>query len=278
MYFNFESKTHLEVLELTHNTFLSNSEEPLECLILFLVKGKLEIDNAEGKTTMNKNSCLISNKTQAIDFRSDEKILGYAALFSSQFLSNQIELKSSRVFTDLFIQNQYTIVKIDQSEVSSFKEIWRLLLDAFTTNKRFFHIEIIYHIFNLLYCYIAEAYLSNKSHPSLRLSQSKTKLVIDFYRELEGNFTEYREIKFYAEKLFVSKVHLSRTIKEITGKTVRQIINENILWEAKKLLEAKLMNISEIAEKLNFSSVSSFSIFFKRQCGLNPSEFRRKIK
>ncbi|MDR2008969.1 MAG: helix-turn-helix domain-containing protein [Bacteroidales bacterium] len=83
------------------------------------------------------------------------------------------------------------------------------------------------------------------------------------------------QVSFYADKLHISPIYLSRVIKEITGKTSIKVISDNILMEAILLLRNHQLTIQQIADKLNFSDQASFSKFFKKNTRKSPVEYRK---
>lgn len=66
--------------------------------------------------------------------------------------------------------------------------------------------------------------------------------------------------------------------KEITGQTIGQYITARRVEIAKNLLLDNTVPISEISERLGFSSQRYFSTFFKQQTGMSPSAFRKNAK
>lgn len=98
-----------------------------------------------------------------------------------------------------------------------------------------------------------------------------------FKELLAESFTEHREVHFYAEKLFVTPKHLSQIVKNETGKTVSEIINEIVCLEAKVLLQTKALSIAEISVQLNFATATFFGKFFKRNTGMSPLEYRKGL-
>jgi AraC family transcriptional activator of pobA len=98
-----------------------------------------------------------------------------------------------------------------------------------------------------------------------------------FKELLSENFKEHREVHFYAEKLFVTPKHLSQVVKDETGKTVSELINEIVCLESKVLLQTKSLNISEISLHLNFATPTFFGKFFKRNTGMSPLEYRKGL-
>ncbi|MFA8434960.1 MAG: helix-turn-helix domain-containing protein [Marinifilaceae bacterium] len=103
-------------------------------------------------------------------------------------------------------------------------------------------------------------------------SRSK-KLTLDYMKLVGLHFREQRSLSFYAERLSVSSKHLSETVKKVTKKTAKELINISLIDEARLLLAERKLNIAAIAEQLNFSDQFSFSKFFKRHTNMSPSAF-----
>jgi len=99
-------------------------------------------------------------------------------------------------------------------------------------------------------------------------------IFIGFLRLLPLHFAEHHDIAFYAERLNISTVYLSRVVRQVTGRTVIDYINQFLVMEASFLLRTSDLSISQIAGQLHFSDLASFSKFFSRQKGVSPKEFR----
>jgi len=81
----------------------------------------------------------------------------------------------------------------------------------------------------------------------------------------------------FAEHLSVHTNHLNRALKETTGKTTTEWIAEKITAEAKALLRHSNCDIAEIGYCLGFEHASNFNIFFKKQTGQTPNQFRKAV-
>ncbi|MBR5831620.1 MAG: AraC family transcriptional regulator [Bacteroidales bacterium] len=101
-------------------------------------------------------------------------------------------------------------------------------------------------------------------------------IVIDFISMLKQNYKQHRDANFYAEKLCLTPKYLSTLIKEHTGKTLHEWIDEYVTTESKALLRSTKITIDQISNNLNFPSQDTFSKFFKRVVGISPSEYRKK--
>ena len=99
--------------------------------------------------------------------------------------------------------------------------------------------------------------------------------VRDFMHLVHQNFRTERGVSFYASKLFISPKYLSQIIKESTGRSAAEWIDEYVIIEAKNLLRFSGKNIQQVAYDLNFPNQSSFGKYFKNLTGMSPTKFQR---
>ena len=64
-------------------------------------------------------------------------------------------------------------------------------------------------------------------------------------------------------------------VRQVTGRTVVDYINQMLLMEASFLLQTSRLSITQIADRLHFADTPSFSKFFHRMKGVSPKEFRK---
>jgi AraC-like DNA-binding protein len=88
-------------------------------------------------------------------------------------------------------------------------------------------------------------------------------------------YSKERAVKFYADKLFISPKYLSLLVKEATGRSAANFIDEFVVLEAKNMLRFSGKNIQQIAYALNFSNQSSFGKYFKHLTGMSPTEYQK---
>ena len=76
-----------------------------------------------------------------------------------------------------------------------------------------------------------------------------------------------------ADEVGISRVHLHRKMKELTGQTPHDFIRNIRLKKAATLLSSGDMNVSEVMYACGFSNAASFSTVFKKLYGVSPREY-----
>ena len=87
---------------------------------------------------------------------------------------------------------------------------------------------------------------------------------------IKTNFSD-----FLSEKLNHDYTYLSKLFSEVQGTTIAQFIISHKIERIKELIIYDELNITEIAWKMNYSSVAHLSSQFKKVTGLSPSHFKQ---
>lgn len=80
-----------------------------------------------------------------------------------------------------------------------------------------------------------------------------------------------------ASQLNLSPRYLSDLLKQETGKTAIELIHIYLINEAKNRLVAHDQSVSEIAYELGFENLPYFSRLFKKETGLSPNQFKKRL-
>jgi AraC-like DNA-binding protein len=104
----------------------------------------------------------------------------------------------------------------------------------------------------------------------------KEEIMAKFLLAVSENFRQERQVAYYAQKLCITPKHLSSVVKEISGRTAGDWIENYVIMEAKVLLKTTDMTIQEIALYLNFANQSFFGKYFKHHTKDSPTTYRKK--
>lgn len=89
-----------------------------------------------------------------------------------------------------------------------------------------------------------------------------------------GSSRQNREVAYYAEQLNVTPKYLTETIKRVTGNSVSFLIDSYTVPILKEYLDNPDLSVSQIAERMCFSSLSYFSRYVTKHIGLSPTKYR----
>ena len=80
-------------------------------------------------------------------------------------------------------------------------------------------------------------------------------------------------VDMIADEVGISRVHLHRKMKELTGQTPHDFIRNIRLKQAANLLANQNVNITEVMYACGFNNAASFSTIFKKFYGMSPREY-----
>lgn len=143
------------------------------------------------------------------------------------------------------------------------------------TSHRFYHemLKLQMEVFLLEMWHIFEDELDRKK----RSFQSGT-LYERFLQLVQQHCMKEREVRFYSDRLSITPKYLNYICKVNTRITASEWIQRYAKERIVLLLQNKELNISEIADEMDFSSRSFFTRYVKKLLGVSPSEFRNRVK
>ncbi len=108
-------------------------------------------------------------------------------------------------------------------------------------------------------------------------NDNSSRIFLRFLSLAHDNALREREVSFYADRLCISPKYLSEVSRTVTSLPASQWIMFYSSFELLALLNDTSRTLSEIAEVMNFRSISAFSRYTKKSIGLSPSEYRSRI-
>lgn len=203
-----------------------------------------------------------------------EKLQLFIISFSSEFAFKNCLKKELVESFYFFIRSTPIKIALEEREFLVLSLVYKLIYFVSRDIKdKGIDFELQRISFNLFLYELKLIYSKYTLDSALNFSR-KERLIIQFLTILSIHCKKQHYVNFYAGALFVTPGHLNKIIKQLTGKTAKELIIEAIIIEAKNLLEDTQYSVGKIAEELEFSSISSFSIFFKKHTALSPTEYR----
>jgi AraC family transcriptional activator of pobA len=91
-----------------------------------------------------------------------------------------------------------------------------------------------------------------------------------------AHYRQHCPASFYAEQLGMSVTHLNRIARTGTGRSLKELLTDRLISEARRNLVFSLLSIQQIAYELGYSDPAYFTRTFLRATGETPGAFRRR--
>lgn len=99
-----------------------------------------------------------------------------------------------------------------------------------------------------------------------------------FILQLERDYAAHHDVAHYADALGASPRRLTDAVRQCAGASPKQVIEERLLLEARRLLQFTRRSTKEIAYALGFQDPPYFSKVFRRGAGCSPLDYRRRLQ
>jgi|GEM_PF-322756 len=107
---------------------------------------------------------------------------------------------------------------------------------------------------------------------------SNRQLFTRFYELLIEHYRDSRDIKYYADYLCLTPKYFAKLIKQATGISASEWIDNYVMMQAKTLLQGyPQYSIQQISDKMGFTEQSTFCRYFRVHEGISPCEFRKQL-
>ena len=221
------------------------------------------------------NTILFLNKDTVQRFDKKGGFDGKAILFTDGFFCNTEEdikyLRSSILFNDLFSVSQIQMSKT----ASLFAHLFQLMEIELENEKDISQPHILK---NLLHNFLL---LSERERRKQNFTEIKKSADLDYvmlFKDLlESNYHKLKQVSNYAKIISVTEKRLNQATSKILGKSPKQMIDERVMLEAKRLLAHTNESVKEIGFELGFDEPTNFIKYFRKHSNSTPVEFREQF-
>ncbi len=249
--------------------------------ITLILSGEISAEIDLKKVTLRRSSLAVLGPSSIISVRHVDwsTINAYVLIFSSQFLHDLNLDANAFNIRALVSRRSFPVGTLTEHEKETMKTYFDLLQHNATDNSepvlskniaRSLMQAIIYQMLQFQNNHFGETDTVSSEPHSRRLNY-----VHDFMQLVRMYHTRERTIAFYADRLFISPKYLSHIIKEATGRSAADWIDQFVVQEAKNMLRFSNKNIQQVAYALNFPTQSSFGKYFKHLTGMSPTEYQK---
>ena len=240
---------------------------------IICIKGRTE-GSINLKPYITNGPCFITILSgQIMEYKSiSEDFSGLFIIMSPKFTDSLASDVANRLPVFFYLLDN-PVIPLDKEALEGMITYFEMIKKVIQVKDHPYRIEAVRHL-TLAFLYGAGVYF-HKFDNNRGKSHHET-IVEKFLHLVQTHFKEQRGLEFYADKLCLTPKHVSKVIREISGKPANDWIDEHVILEAKALLKSTNMTIQQISDELNFPSQSFFGKYFKRVTGMSPREYKGK--
>ena len=221
------------------------------------------------------NTLLFVNKNSVQRFDSKAKVTGKLLLFTDDFFcktdSDTRFLRGSILFNDLL---SISVIRI-KDDSTTFSSIFHQIEEEFGKAKDFYQSDILRNLLeNLLL-------LSEREHRKQDFTELKKDANLEYvllYKDLvDKHYITQKQVSFYCQKMHLTSKRLNQATSKVFGKTPKELIDERILLEAKRILSHTTDSVKEVGFSLGFDEPTNFIKYFRKHTHKTPIEFREEF-
>lgn len=200
----------------------------------------------------------------------DGKVILFTDSFFCQHESDREFLRSSILFNDLFTISQLSV----PSQIEPFSGLFRQMEVELSMENDRFQADVLRNLLrNFLYQAERERRRQNftevKKGPDLDH-------VIQLNDLVEEQFRYQKQVRGFAEQMHITEKRLNGATSRVLGKTPKQVIDDRVVLEAKRLLAHTTSSVKQIGFELGFEEPTNFIKYFRKHYGGTPLECRAR--
>lgn len=219
-------------------------------------------------------SLVFINKHQVHKFDVENQPKGKLIVFTEDYLDQVVSAMDLQIFSPThFVSSYLPSFQLCPAGRKSTMNLIELITDEYQTDKP--NIKYLQILFAALLTKISEA------RPDVyrqKMNQNQIDLFDAFVSLLHREFTHHRDAQKYADRVGTTYKTLNKICKLATNRTAKQLIDAQILLEAKRSLIIENQQIQQISDKLGFDEATNFVKYFKKQTTMTPNQFRNSLQ
>lgn len=241
---------------------------------IFCVSGEAEVQINLKKYVLKSGTMALHVPENIIQIKSSDDLIIYPFIISSEYIQ-KIHFETKDLINLYMAAKTLPVFPLEYSDIHILEKYYYLLesiMQTYTDYKSKITIGIVtsflYKIFEVLVNKL-------KENDCKRRIPERCEIVFDdFIKEVNlFNGTEH-SLSFFADRLNLTPNYLSARVKEYSGRTAMEWIEDSVILEAKTMLKHSDLSIQEIAYKLNFPTQTFFGKYFKRVTGMSPKQYK----
>lgn len=259
--------------------FYSRGERHNFWEFVYVDKGELSIVAENTGYILNQGSAMIHRPMEYHAHASANDIPHNMIVTSFESSSPAMDFFADKIFTFSSKQKKILASFLECAKKSFHNERYHGKLEEFSGDYASYQLAVA-HLEHLLIDIMREdnSYDIDENKCKNARKNIENVFVESLKDYLKDNIYEELKLTDVCKHFNMSKSYICRLFKEETGKSVIDFYLDLKIEEAKILIRKGSLNFTQIAEKLGYTSLHSFTRCFKTRTGMTPSVYEKSVQ
>lgn len=245
--------------------------------ILFIFEGNCEIKWGYKSQDGNKDSIILISPNNSIEvvLKLNRTITIYELVITTELLNilSDEDVNLAKSFNS--VPFGCNVVNANTETTMLIKNILKKLYRSKENKHEFAESIYIKSMLSIVVVMILRSCIYAQSKQKIKINTPF--LIDDIFAYISNHITEEISLDCLEREFYISKFHISREFKKLTGTTLHKYIVKAKLDLCKKLIEEG-KSITDIAQICNLGSYNNLFRVFKKEFGITPKEYYNEIK
>ena len=246
-------------------------------IIVFCQQGSLHVTIDNKKHVLKQRQVLFLQQNNVVNgYEFSENLQAKALVFSMNTIDSSIYTRR-KIWDNIAYLHLHPVITLSDSHWQLLSHYYNIALFNINNAENLYKQEIVSHLLrSLIYEFLL---MTDSMMPSRgdRPQSTADELYQRFLSLLGYSRGRMRKVQQYADQLCVTPDHLTAVVKHISGRTAIDWITESTVNAITHELLYTSRPIKEIADELDFPSLSFFGKYYKQHTGLSPRAKRNII-
>ena len=247
------------------------------CMHLLCTAGEGVFEFNGRQYTIGRNDLVVMpqpDRAKKLAASADMHVEWFAADY--KFLQNLLPSNNYSIGGSISL-NQDPVIRLTDQQAAHLLDDFHRLRDRMGDRDLLFYRDLMG---SLCLTMMYDIFEPHAQRDNIDLHSDRTAYIVKQLMQLlaTGVSATEREVSYYAERLHVSPKYLSATVKRVTGHSVSSYIARHTVPIIKGYLDDERLSLTQIADRMNFSSLSYFSRYCTKHLGQSPTDYRQSLQ
>lgn len=249
--------------------------------VITAIEGEMQIEVNNQSYTIASDDSLIMLPTMLIErIQVSDKHKIQAIGFSTRFVKRVLVGGHVEVLRNIY--HNPVCKKNEFDKESNYKLYARIIMHKIAEpDNSPLKKEILDYLFSNILCEMVADLIQNRTlnnetntEPDTTSYKRSAEIFRQFIQEVSTDNGLHRSLSYFADRLCYTPKYVSNIIKQASGRSALDWINEMALEHIKYQLKHSSKSMKEIADEFNFPNQSFFGKYFKSHVGMSPAKYR----